>query len=120
MRDSFPRRIDAIEQSVCHRRPGQQFKILLAFAAAWRTAYALALVHAQTGRGNLGKCFAEQWRESACFQTGQASRIESLVPILEEKWRCVPNQSGRLPRFYPRQLLRKPLRIRRRLNPLLG
>src|SRR5205807_10143340 len=87
IRHSFPRRIDAIEQSVCHRRPRQQFKILLAFAAAWRTAYALALVHAQACRSNLGKCFAEQWRESTCVQTGQASRIESLVPILEEKWR---------------------------------
>src|SRR5919198_464107 len=107
MRDARPARIDPFEKRARHRRTFQGFEIFFSRSASWRTAHALAFMHAQTGGRDFRVRFPEQRIVTARFQNSQTCWIERKVPVRKEKWRCVPNEPGRLPRFYESQLVWK-------------
>src|SRR6266480_4825296 len=109
IRNARPSRIDPLEKGACHRLTFQQFEIFFSRSASWRTAYALALMHAQTGCRNLSVSFAEKRIVTARFQNDQTRRIKRKVAVRKEKWRRVPNQSRRAPGFHESQLLRKTI-----------
>ena len=107
IRDARPARIDAFEKRARHGLTFQQFEIFFSRAASRGTAYALALVHAQTGRRNFRVRLSEKRTVTARFQNGQTRWIERKVPVRKEKWRSVPNQPRGAPWFYESQLLWK-------------
>src|SRR5947209_18235693 len=99
IRNPFPGRVDAVVERIRHRSAAQKLEILLSRTAPRRAADALAFMHAQTGRCDLGECLAQKRIESARFQTCQAGRIERLVAILEKERRRVPDEARWLPHF---------------------
>src|SRR6266545_2278480 len=105
IRDARPSRIDAFEKRARHRLTFQRFEIFFSRSASRWTAHALALMHAQTGGGDFRVCFSEKRTVPARFQNSQTCRIERKVAIGKEKWRRVPNQPRRGPRFYESQLI---------------
>src|SRR5262245_12856452 len=111
IRDSRPVRINSVEKRACHRLTFQRLEIFFSRSASRRAADALALVHAETSRRNFGVRFSQKRIVTARFQNSQTRWIERKVAVLKEKWRRVPNQPRRLPRFYESQLLWKTLWI---------
>ena len=109
--DARPIRIDAFEKRARHGLTFQQFEVFFSRAASRGTAYALALVHAQTGRRDFRVRLSEKRIVTARFQNGQTRWIERKVPVRKEKWRRVPNQSRRLPWLHESQLLWKTIWI---------
>src|SRR5438067_13078385 len=106
-----PVRIDAFEKRARHGLTFQQFEIFFSRAASRGTAYALALVHTQTGGRDFRVRLSEKRIVTACLQNGQTGRIERKVAVRKEKWRGVPNQPRGAPWFYESQLLRETIGV---------